>query len=395
MSKIKILINTQAKGGVEKYRVKDPHDLLVELFPDEFEVVYNNDDLSNNLDYIKEFNIIFFHKLPIVNGNPVEYITNIKKLGVKVIICIDDYWNLNITHGSYEQMFQYRIPYWIQLCLSVADLVTVTTEYFANEIKTNDINPINPKVIVIPNGINPNEEQFISKPTNSDLLRIGWLGGSSHYEDLKLLNNLCQQNIKDTQMVLCGFDIRGEIHNINVKTGKSYTTSIKPKDSIWVKFEKIMSNNYKRLSKDYIDYLKQYEFNPDYNDKSNSYRRIWTKDINHYAEGYNELDIVLAPLQDNLFNRCKSELKVIEAGFHKKAVITSNIPTYSNTIIHTNNGLLCERQNDWTKNVMYLKNNPNLIKDMGEQLYEDVKTKYNLINITKFRREIYKELINN
>lgn len=391
---IKVLINSRAQGGVDKYRVSQPHHLLQELFPDEFEITYNGNDLSNNLDYIKEFNIIFFHKLPIVNGNPVEYITNIKKLGVKVIIDIDDYWNLNVTHGSYEQMFQYRIPYWIQLCLSVADLVTVTTEYFANEIKTNSINPINSKVIVIPNGINPNEEQFISKPTNSDLLRIGWLGGSSHYEDLKLLNNLCQQNIKDTQTVLCGFDIRGEVHNINVKTGKSYTTPIKPKDSIWVKFEKIMSNNYKRLSKDYVEYLQQYEFNPDYNDKSNSYRRIWTKDINHYAEGYNELDVVLSPLQDNLFNRCKSELKVIESLYHKKAVIASNIAPYQ-IINHKKNGLVCEKQSDWTKNVMYLKNNPNAIIDFGEQLYEDYNLKYNLIEITKLRREVYKQLINN
>lgn len=355
---IRILINSLAGGGVDKYRISQPHNLLQELFPDEFEITYNNTDLSDNLDYIKEFDIIFFHKLPIVNSNPINYITNIKKLGVKVIIDIDDHFHLNITHSSYEQAFQYRIPDWIKLCLNVADLIIVTTEYFVNEIK-----PINPIVIVIPNGINPNEEQFISKPSYSDLLRVGWIGGSSHYEDLKLLNNLCQQNIKDTQIVLCGFDTKGKIQHIIEKTGETYTTNIQPKDSIWVKFEKIMTNNYKYLKSHYIEYLQQYKFDPNYNDKYNPYRRIWTKDINHYAEGYNELDIVLAPLQDNLFNRCKSELKVIEAGFHKKAVISSDIVTY-NTIINKNNGLLCNKQNDWTKAVMFLKNNPNLIKDM-------------------------------
>ena len=70
---IRILINSLAGAGVDKYRISQPHNLLQELFPDEFEITYNNTDLSDNLDYIKEFDIIFFHKLPIVNSNPINY----------------------------------------------------------------------------------------------------------------------------------------------------------------------------------------------------------------------------------------------------------------------------------------------------------------------------------
>ena len=41
---------------------------------------------------------------------------------------------------------------------------------------------------VFPNAINPSEKQFQPKKTDSDLIRIGWLGGSSHLKDLEILN---------------------------------------------------------------------------------------------------------------------------------------------------------------------------------------------------------------
>jgi glycosyltransferase involved in cell wall biosynthesis len=37
--------------------------------------------------------------------------------------------------------------------------------------------------------------------------------------------------------------------------------------------------------------------------------------------------------------------------------------------------------------------NPNLVKDMGERLYETVKDQYDLNNVTKERAEFYKSLI--
>jgi hypothetical protein len=37
--------------------------------------------------------------------------------------------------------------------------------------------------------------------------------------------------------------------------------------------------------------------------------------------------------------------------------------------------------------------NPNLVKDLGENLYETVKDTYSLINVTKNRAEFYKSLI--
>ena len=102
--------------------------------------------------------------------------------------------------------------------LSCVDYVTTTTELFANEIRK-----INKNVFVLPNAINPEEPQFTEKTKPSDRLRFGWLGGSSHLHDLKLLDgttNRLTEFKNDYQMYLCGFDIRGNVTEINRETGE-------------------------------------------------------------------------------------------------------------------------------------------------------------------------------
>jgi glycosyltransferase involved in cell wall biosynthesis len=44
---------------------------------------------------------------------------------------------------------------------------------------------------------------------------------------------------------------------------------------------------------------------------------------------------------------------------------------------------------DWAKSVKKLYQNPNMIKDMGERLYETVSKKYDLNIVTKNRKELY------
>jgi glycosyltransferase involved in cell wall biosynthesis len=96
---------------------------------------------------------------------------------------------------------------------------------------------------------------------------------------------------------------------------------------------------------------------------------------------------------------------VIEAGFYKKAIIASNIGPYTIDLKHCmENGnfvdgnaiLINEARNhaDWAKFIEKLVKNPNLVKDMGERLYETVKDKYDLNNVTSDRKQFYKDIAN-
>jgi glycosyltransferase involved in cell wall biosynthesis len=141
------------------------------------------------------------------------------------------------------------------------------------------------------------------------------------------------------------------------------------------------------------------------NEMDESYLRVWTKPVTGYAKNYSKFDVSLAPIKNTMFNRMKSQLKVIEAGFYKKAIIASNIGPYTIDLKHCmENGnfvdgnaiLINEARNhaDWAKFIEKLVKNPNLVKDMGERLYETVKDKYDLNNVTSDRKQFYKDIAN-
>ena len=63
---------------------------------------------------------------------------------------------------------------------------------------------------------------------------------------------------------------------------------------------------------------------------------------------------------------------------------------------HDGNALLVDENrnhSDWAKYIKKLVQNPNLIEDMGNRLYETVKVKYHLDTVTKNRSEWYKTLV--
>jgi len=131
---------------------------------------------------------------------------------------------------------------------------------------------------------------------------------------------------------------------------------------------------------------------------------VWTRPVQNYAKNYAKFDVSLAPIKNHIFNRMKSQLKIIEAGFYKKAIIASNVGPYTIDLKHClENGkfvdgnamLVNEARNhaDWAKYINNLIANPNMAKDMGERLYETVKDTYDLNTVTKTRADLYKSLV--
>lgn len=130
-----------------------------------------------------------------------------------------------------------------------------------------------------------------------------WIG-NSHMHDLQLVKSIAGQ-FDNVQMVLCGFDLRGTMTMIDEKTGQQTQRPIKPQESVWYEYEKIFTDNYRTVSPAYKDFLHQFK-NEEYPDVANEpYRRVWTKPINSYASNYNLFDILIAPLEENIFNTCK------------------------------------------------------------------------------------------
>jgi glycosyltransferase involved in cell wall biosynthesis len=408
MSKIKVLAVSPGKEGVGKFRILDPYIFMGDNYKEEVHV-----DISFGVedgdDFFKNYDVVIFHSYihKSSHENNVKRVKWLKERGIKVVIDIDDYWHVDSRHPMFKSFNIQKIGQKRSELLKLADYVTTTTSIFADTIK-NNLGLKN--VFIFPNAVNPEEPQFQSKKIESDKVRFGWLGGSSHFHDIELLQSgikgiLSQYSVK-SQFVLCGFDIRGNKKIMDTKTGEVKTVPIEPKESIWCEYENFFTNNYKHISVEYQNFLLSFD-KTTYPDFNQSYVRRWTEDINKYASNYNYFDVSLSPLVESTFNGNKSQLKVIEAGFHKKAIIASDVNPYTLDLVSSfkdgqfnNNGnslLVSPKRNhkDWEKHMKRLILNPNLIEDMGNRLYETVKDDYSLQTVTKNRVQFINSIINN
>ena len=402
--KIKVLVLPSDRTGVSKFRSVDPHVMLQNMYNDDFHVDIDYEPRINEQNYWKQYQIVHVHRnIGQIYEQTPQIIRNLKSMGIIVIVDIDDYWLPTMEHPIHSIIVQDKINEKIVANLREASYVTTTTNLFANEIRK-----VNKNVIVLPNAIDPNEGQFNQKSEESDKIRIGWLGGSSHLHDLKLLDGFVSKVGKELnekiQYVLCGFDTRGHVTEINRQTGEKTQRPIKPEETVWMRYEEIFTDNYKIVDENYKKFLMGFKEGTYPSNIQLPYQRVWTKPVTSYAMNYSKFDISLAPIKNHIFNRMKSQLKVIEAGFYKKAIIASEVGPYTIDLKHClkdgvfvdgNAMLVQENRNhgDWSKFIKKLVTNPNLITDMGERLYETVKDTYDLRVVTKTRCEFYKSLI--
>ena len=408
--KIKVLVVPSDRSGVGYFRSVAPHIGLERFYSDEFHIDINETPDLNNDEFLKQYDIIHYHRNLGQYERMPELLEKLKSMGIVTIMDLDDYWSPGQHHPAYLIIKNSKMGEKILENIKNAENVTTTTDIFASEISK-----YNKRVFVLPNAIDPTEKQYTPTPEKSDRVRIGWLGGSSHLEDLKLLNGLVSKLKSDklldkVQFVLCGFDLRGNVTMIDPKTGEQTQRPIKPTESVWYEYEKIFTDNYSTVSEAYKKYLLGFS-KEEYPDVANEpYRRVWTKPVSTYATNYNLFDISLAPLASNTFNKVKSQLKVIESGFHKKALIAQDFGPYQIDLVNArvkstdknspvtfsedgNAYLVNNNHKEWYQFVKRLITNPEQITILSDNLYNTVKDKYSIEAVSKQRKELYLSLL--
>ena len=120
------------------------------------------------------------------------------------------------------------------------------------------------------------------------------------------------------------YTLDGEPAVINAETKEQKKRNIKPEETVWARYEEIFTQKYSIISEDYKKFLLKFVQEPYAKENDEAYVRAWTKPVTAYAKNYSKFDISLAPIKNHIFNEMKSQLKVIEAGFYKKAVIINS-----------------------------------------------------------------------
>ena len=447
--RIKILFYNKNRSGVNYFRTLTPAVHLDKNYSDDFDVTINSDfdpTTDEGLEYMKSFDIIHYHtNLTPISGLMVNISNELKKNNIKLVLDLDDYWKLDNKHPKYYQFKENNISQMIETNIKIADYITTTTDLLAAEIKKVSGRD---NVIVLENSIDPKTmPQFENKRTKSDIVRIMYLGGSTHLHDIKQLEgvanmlNLDIETKNKFKFINVGWDMRGEKSQIvfnqqlkkelenrnqftqkllneihkskgiesNIKTlpedlRKKYEGVIfnvqkvkfKPDEIPYYEYEKILSDNYRIIDdKKYLKWLTTYS-DGNYDNES-KYARRWTQPANKYAYYLNEADVIIAPLLNTKFNNMKSCLKQIEGWSRKLAVVCSDVAPYNIDGKNMENCILIpdkpNNKKHWFKALKKLIINDKLREYLGENLYKDFSKKYHLDVVNRKRVLFYKEII--
>jgi len=404
MNKFKVLVLDSDCDGVGYARLLSPYSCFndpdiqvdIRLFMDSTLPLFNENFLS-------QYKIIVFNKpIPFPEPKAKEvFDAIIKKHNIKKVFDLDDYWILSNDHPNYRMWKQNNSQSIIENQIREADAITTTTELLADKIIE-----FNTNILIAPNSVNLKEHQWCSNKKPSDKIRFLWGGGITHLVDLRLLKTsfekLDKYFLQKAQMVMCGFDLRMATPNGIIKDNINR--------SPWTFFESIFTNNFRYiLNGKYNAWLRQgddkgrdnYGVNEEFKDEF--YQRRWTKPILLFGTMYNEADVVLAPLKShNSFNMVKSQLKVIEAGAHHCPIICSNYGPYTiddieGKIDGKQKGFLVDEDTDsslrWKEIMQYYVENPDKVKEHGENLFEYVRDNYEIGITNQKRSELFKKLI--
>lgn len=288
-----------------------------------------------------------FIKIPIFNLNLLR-----KKYGFKIIIDMDDKVFIPKNHYMYNFYEQQKIPEKIVTNLINADYITCSTEYLANELKQYNSN-----IIVVPNAIDFEIDQFKLKEKElNDKLRVIYPCSLSHVHDVKLLETSFKKIRNDSFT-----------NNNTIFTLAGYNEGNKQTKTIWDK----MKDVYKKLGK---------------------YNISKSLTTDQYMAHYDNQDVCTIPLEVTDFNKSKSILKLLEAGSKKLAVIASNVEPYS--LIPEGYYLPVNNNTDWYMHIKEMLKNKQMIIDYSEKLYEFVVSNYNMNDVNKIRKDLFESASN-
>lgn len=381
MKKRILFIPSIMSGGVYYYRCYTPMKALAENYGDEFDITINNtykftdkdkDDIGKSFDIVWIHNCLYMSEIQEEVWKMIIYCK--KEYGTKFILDIDDYWDYHKNHPAKEASTFNAFPEKMMVNFKLFDYVTTTTEYFKYIIK--DYFPED-NIYVFENAISSNDEQFSSNKNKSDKLRLGITGGSSHTEDIKQLlefpKYLTEKQLDEIELIFCGYDTNNAERVTIDENGKILgKEKLDEKDNWWFKTENKFKSEVKH------------------------YKRIESKDImkGEFGKIYEDIDVLLVPLTNNKFNRCKSELKFIEAGFTNTAVISSNVIPYSNFGVNEEDCLFVKEATPqaWAKAIKKILREKELFYKIRDINSLRIKYSRNLEDITKEREKFLSKI---
>ena len=251
----------------------------------------------------------------------------------------DNIQHVRPTNPGYQGYFPgSEAQVWNQYAMSkVFDAITVSTENLKEWYKK-----YTPKVFELPNNLDVKWWDSIKSGKSKDeFIRIGFIASAAHGEGvthikepmLKILNKYPNVKFLISKMFISLFDGHPRVEGID-----------------WIKLENF-PNGYKNLG----------------------------------------IDIGIAPLADNLFNRGKSNLRWMEYSVQKIPSIVSPVEAYF-CVRDGIDGFFAKEKDEWFEKIELLVKDEKLRKKIGQQAYERINREYNIDKNIGLWFDTYKDI---
>jgi len=198
--------------------------------------------------------------------------------------------------------------------------------WVTNKVLKKKARKFNSNVHIIPNAIDTKLDQWQEKRKPSDKVRFGYIAGNHHQTDI-------------------------EAAELSLEDVEGYTVDIDQYPEM--------------LQAKYV---------------------LAPQPASEYGRMYARIDVSVIPLIASAFNRCKSNLKLIEAGMTGTAVICSPVSPYHEYLRDGENCLTASTPDEWDAAIRKLNDNPKLVEKLANELSKDMAT-FEMENINKLRLE--------
>jgi len=250
---------------------------------------------------------------------------------VKLVYETDDDMLRPDTSSGLAHLHDDTVRETFKRCVRLSDLVTVSTEPLAEQMRR-----YNPNVVVLPNFVH-GDMLYLDRPRRENLT-VGWAGGMSHLIDWMEAADPIRQVLADRHDV--------DMHFVGI---------------------------------DYSPLLKrECRYTP------------WRPDVWEYFGGI-DFDIGLAPLANTPFNTCKSHIKALEYMALGIPVIASDQPAYNGLVVDGVTGYLVHSEDEWRARLTDLINDEAMRTEMGAKGRE-VAAGWTIQQGWKLWRDAYEEV---
>jgi len=251
-------------------------------------------------------------------------------MGKKLIMDLDDaLWYVNPDNIAYSSLKKVGGRQILTSILRDVDGVTATTLYLKHLIN-HETGISYDKMQVVPNCIDLNYYKYKFEPKDQYKITLFYYGSTSHFNDL-----LEGGFVEGMTRIFADYPnvvfrcIGANIPELKMKWGERYTYG-------WGH-----SDVYKWISEKFPVYMK-------------------------------EADIMVVPLGNNIYNRCKSDIKFIETATTATPGVFQKMLPYTEYIQHGETGFLAETPEEWYRYIKILIDSKEERRRIGENAYKYV-----------------------